>query len=32
MAGLPYLNTEDPGDWPNAYMAKYYGAGSIRGY
>ena len=32
MAGLPYLNTEDPGDWPNVYMARYYGAGSIRGY
>ncbi len=32
MAGLPYLNTEDPGDWPNAYMAKYYGAETVRGY
>ena len=32
LSGLPYLNLEDPGDWPNAYMAKYYGAETIRGY
>ncbi len=31
-AGLPYLNVEDPGDWPNVYMAKYYGAERIIGY
>ncbi|MBQ9687386.1 MAG: hypothetical protein IJV41_12710 [Oscillospiraceae bacterium] len=32
MEGLAYLNTEDPNDWPNVYMAKYYGANSIIGY
>ena len=32
LSGLPYLNLEDPGDWPNASMAKYYGAATIRGY
>ncbi len=31
-AGLPYLNVEDPSDWPNVYMAKYYGAARIIGY
>ena len=31
-AGLPYLNTEDPDDWPNVYMAKYYGVDQIIGY
>lgn len=30
--GLPYLNTEDPTDWPNVYMAKYYGVDSVIGY
>ena len=32
LEGLAYLNTEDPGDWPNVYMAKYYGAERIIGY
>ena len=32
LEGLPYLNTEDPSDWPNVYMAKYYGVDSIIGY
>ncbi len=32
LEGLPYLNTEDTGDWPNVYMARYYGANSILGY
>ncbi len=32
LSGLPYLNMEDPDDWPNASMAKYYGAETIRGY
>ena len=30
--GLAYLNTEDVTDWPNVYMAKYYGADTIIGY
>ena len=30
--GLPYLNTEDTDDWPNVYMAKYYGVDSVIGY
>lgn len=30
--GLAYLNTEDSTDWPNRYMAKYFGAESITGY
>ena len=30
--GLPYLNTEDRNDWPNVYMAKYYGVDSVIGY
>ncbi len=29
MAGLAYLNADDPGDWPNVYMAKYYGVDGI---
>lgn len=32
LEGLPYLSTEDPTDWPNVYMAKYYGVDSIIGY
>lgn len=32
MEGLAYLNTEDATDWPNVYMAKFYGADSIIGY
>jgi hypothetical protein len=32
LSGLPYLNLEDPDDWPNVCMARYYGAGTIRGY
>ena len=32
LEGLPYLNTEDPSDWPNVYMAKYYGVDRIIGY
>lgn len=32
LEGLAYLNTEDPGDWPNVYMAKYYGVDSVIGY
>ena len=32
LEGLPYLNTENPTDWPNVYMAKYYGVDSIIGY
>ena len=32
LEGLSYLNTEDPGDWPNVYMAKYYGVDAIIGY
>ena len=32
LEGLAYLNTEDAGDWPNVYMAKYYGADTIIGY
>jgi hypothetical protein len=31
LEGLSYLNEEDPGDWPNVYMAKYYGVDSIVG-
>ena len=30
--GLAYLNTEDPGDWPNVYMAKFYGVDKVIGY
>jgi len=32
LEGLAYLNTEDVSDWPNVYMAKYYGADRIIGY
>ncbi|MBQ1236135.1 MAG: hypothetical protein IIX72_04095, partial [Oscillospiraceae bacterium] len=32
MEGLAYLNTEDVNDWPNVYMAMYYGADTIIGY
>ena len=32
LEGLAYLNTDDPGDWPNAYMAKYYGVDKVIGY
>jgi len=32
LEGLSYLNTEDSTDWPNVYMAKYFGADSIIGY
>lgn len=32
LEGLAYLNTEDVTDWPNVYMAKYYGADTIIGY
>ena len=31
LEGLAYLNTEDPGDWPNVYMAKYYGVDKVIG-
>ena len=30
--GLAYLNTEDVNDWPNVYMALYYGAETVIGY
>lgn len=29
LEGLPYLNVDDPTDWPNLYMAKYYGLDSV---
>ena len=32
LEGLAYLNTEDPDDWPNVYMAKYYGVDKVIGY
>lgn len=32
LEGLAYLNTEDPGDWPNVYMAKFYGVDKVIGY
>ncbi len=32
LEGLPYLNTEDVNDWPNVYMAKYYGVETVIGY
>ena len=32
LESLPYLNTEDPSDWPNVSMAKYYGVDQIIGY
>ncbi len=31
LEGLAYLNTEDPDDWPNVYMAKYFGVDRIIG-
>lgn len=32
LEGLPYLNPEDPDDWPNVYMAKFYGVDRIIAY
>ena len=32
LEGLAYLNTEDPADWPNVYMAKFYGVDKVIGY
>jgi hypothetical protein len=32
LEGLQYLNTEDPEDWPNVYMAKYFGVDRIIAY
>ncbi len=32
LEGLAYLNTEDVTDWPNVYMAKYYGVETVIGY
>jgi len=32
LEGLAYLNTEDPADWPNVYMAKFYGVDRVIGY
>ena len=32
ISGLNYLNAEDPDDWSNAYMAKYYGIDTIIAY
>ena len=32
LEGLSYLNVDDPEDWPNVYMAKYYGLERIIGY
>ena len=32
LEGLAYLNTEDPDDWPNVYMAKFYGVDKVIGY
>ena len=29
LEGLAYLNPEDPADWPNVYMARYYGLEQI---
>ncbi len=31
LEGLGYLSTEDPNDWYNVYMARYYGADTIIG-
>ena len=31
LEGLGYLSTEDPNEWYNVYMARYYGADSIIG-
>ncbi len=30
--GLNYLNEDDPNDWSNEYMAKFYGVDSVIGY
>ncbi len=32
VSGLDYLNTEDPDDWANEYMARYYGIDGILAY
>jgi hypothetical protein len=32
LEGLPYLNPDDPDDWPNVYMAKFYGVDKVIGY
>ena len=32
LEGLAYLNPDDPDDWPNVYMAKYYGVDRVIGY
>ena len=32
LEGLAYLNADDPDDWPNVYMAKYYGVDRVIGY
>ena len=32
LEGLAYLNPDDPTDWPNVYMAKYYGLDGIIAY
>ena len=32
LEGLAYLNMEDPADWPNVYMGRYFGADTIIGY
>ena len=32
LEGLAYLNPEDPNDWPNVYMAKFYGVDKVIGY
>jgi len=32
LEGLAYLSTEDPADWPNVYMAKFYGVDKVIGY
>ena len=32
LEGLVYLNMEDPTDWPNVYMGRYFGADTIIGY
>lgn len=32
LEGLGYLSTEDPGEWYNVCMARYYGAESLIGY
>lgn len=32
LEGLAYLNPDDPADWPNVYMARYFGVDEIIGY